>query len=45
VRPNTATITPPSGWTPVQRVDNSAGTESLAIYQRTVDASDSSVTG
>src|SRR3989475_11157487 len=45
VRPNTATITAPAGWTPVlPRVDNSAGTESLAIYQRTADASDSSVT-
>src|SRR3989442_6147325 len=46
VRPHTATITPPAGWTPVlPRVDNSAGTESLAIYRRTADASDSSVTG
>src|SRR5437773_2861831 len=46
VRPNTATITTPAGWTPVlPRVDNSAGTESLAIYRRTADASDSSVTG
>ena len=46
VRPNTATITAPAGWTPVlPRVDNSAGTESLAIYRRTADASDSSVTG
>src|SRR5438876_3186572 len=45
VRPNTATITAPAGWTPVlPRVDNSAGTESLAIYRRTADASDSSVT-
>src|SRR2546427_4533445 len=45
VRPNTATITTPTGWTPVlPRVDNSAGTESLAIYRRTADASDSSVT-
>jgi len=46
VRPHTATITPPAGWNPVlPRVDNSAGTESLAIYRRTADASDSSVTG
>src|SRR2546430_15774316 len=45
VRPNTATITTPAGWTPVlPRVDNSAGTASLAIYRRTADASDSSVT-
>src|SRR3989449_5634578 len=42
VRPNTATNTSPAGWTPVlPRVDNAAGTESLAIYRRTADASDS----
>ena len=47
VTPNTATITPPLGWTPVgSRIDNTtAPTSSLFIYQRTADASDSSVTG
>ena len=35
VRPSTATITPPSGWTLVQRVDNTTpNTSSLAFYTR-----------
>jgi hypothetical protein len=46
VRPNTATITPPPGWTPMQRINNTtAPASSLAIYRRTADASDSSVYG
>jgi hypothetical protein len=44
VRPNTATITPPAGWTPMQRINNpTAPTASLAMYRRTADASDSAV--
>src|SRR5207244_1978276 len=45
VTPNTATITPPSGWTAVgARINNTTGAaNSLAIYQRVADASDSSV--
>jgi len=35
VRPWTATITPPTGWTLVRRVDNATGnTSSLAVYRR-----------
>ena len=35
VRPSTATITPPAGWTLVRREDNASGnTNSLALYQR-----------
>jgi len=35
VRPNTAAITPPSGWTLVRRVDNATGnSSSLAVYWR-----------
>jgi MSHA biogenesis protein MshQ len=41
VRPNTATITAPQGWTLVNRIDNT--TASLAIYRRTADANDASV--
>src|SRR5438876_4076296 len=45
VKPNTATITAPAGWTLVRRMDNAtAQASSLAIYRRTADASDSSVT-
>jgi len=44
VKPNTATITAPAGWTLVRRMDNAtAPASSLAIYRRTADASDSSV--
>jgi PQQ enzyme-like repeat protein/putative pyrroloquinoline-quinone-binding quinoprotein len=41
VRPNTATITPPSGWTLVQRVDNANATaSSLAVYYKVAGASE-----
>jgi MSHA biogenesis protein MshQ len=44
VRPHTATITPPAGWTLVRRIDNATSpTSSLAIYYRAADATDSSV--
>ena len=39
VRPSTATITPPSGWTLVRRVDNTTGNStSLALYTRVATA-------
>lgn len=35
VRPSTAVITPPGGWTLVRRIDNATGnTNSLAVYSR-----------
>lgn len=41
VRPNTATITPPAGWTLVRRMDNaSANANSLAVYSRVAGASE-----
>lgn len=41
IRPNTATITPPLGWTLVRRVDNAnTADHSLAIYRRNVAAGD-----
>ena len=41
VRPNTATVTPPTGWTLVRRVDNSSGAaHSLLLYTRPVAASE-----
>jgi len=39
VRPNTATVTPPAGWTLVRRIDNSAGApNSLVVYYRVAGA-------
>jgi uncharacterized protein YjdB len=39
VRPNTAVVTPPTGWTLVRRIDNAAGAaNSLLVYHRTVTA-------
>src|SRR5712691_3550821 len=39
-----STITPPAGWTLVRRIDQASGsTYSMAIYRRTADASDASV--
>ncbi len=39
IRPSTATVTPPSGWTLVRRVDNANNAEhSLVIYRRAVAA-------
>lgn len=41
IRPDTATITPPAGWTLLRRVDNSnSNANSLAVYQRTAAASE-----
>jgi outer membrane protein assembly factor BamB len=41
IRPNTATITPPSGWTLVRRIDNSNATaNSLAVYYKVAGASE-----
>ena len=41
VRPNTATITPPSGWTLVRRINNTNATaSSLAVYSRVAGASE-----
>ncbi|MCA8953814.1 MAG: hypothetical protein KDE27_30155, partial [Planctomycetes bacterium] len=41
VRPASATITPPSGWTLVRRLDQSSpNTNSLAVYHRTATASE-----
>jgi len=41
VRPNTATITPPSGWTLVRRINNTNSTaSSLAVYSRVAGASE-----
>ncbi len=43
VRPNTATITAPGGWTLVRRMDNSnANDNSLAVYRRTAGSSEPS---
>jgi hypothetical protein len=44
-RPNTATITPPAGWTLVRRIDNpsvagGAAPNSLAIYSKTAGAAE-----
>ncbi|MGH7313504.1 MAG: PQQ-binding-like beta-propeller repeat protein [Candidatus Rokuibacteriota bacterium] len=42
-RPNTATITPPSGWTLVRRTDNAGGTpSSLAVYRKVAGSSEPS---
>ncbi|MBL9077614.1 MAG: Ig-like domain-containing protein [Planctomycetes bacterium] len=39
VRPSSATVTPPSGWTLVRRIDNSTGaTNSLLVYRRAATA-------
>jgi len=41
VRPDTATITPPTGWTLVRRVDNTtANANTLAVYRKTAGASE-----
>lgn len=41
VRPHTATITPPAGWTLVRRMDNSnPNSNSLAVYIRVAGASE-----
>jgi hypothetical protein len=41
VRPSTATITPPSGWTLVRRIDNSnSNSNSLAIYTKVAGGSE-----
>lgn len=41
VRPNTATITPPGGWTLVRRMDNANATaNSLAVYRKVAGASE-----
>ena len=41
VRPSTVTITPPSGWTAVRRMDNANATaNSLAVYQKVAGASE-----
>lgn len=41
VRPNTAAITAPAGWTLVRRVDNASATaSSLAVYYRVAGASE-----
>ncbi len=41
VRPSTATITAPVGWTLLRRVDNGSGAaNSLAVYRRTVTVSE-----
>jgi len=41
VRPDTATITPPAGWTLVRRVDNASATaNSLAVYYKVAGASE-----
>jgi hypothetical protein len=41
VTPSTTTITPPSGWTLVRRMDNgSATTNSLAVYRKAAGASE-----
>jgi MSHA biogenesis protein MshQ len=41
VRPSTATITPPAGWTLVRRVDNAnASSNSLVVYQRVAGGSE-----
>ena len=41
VRPNTATITAPAGWTLVRRIDNASATaSSLAVYYRVATASE-----
>jgi hypothetical protein len=38
---STATITPPSGWTPVRRTDNATGTSnSLAVYSKLATGSE-----
>jgi putative pyrroloquinoline-quinone binding quinoprotein len=43
LRPNTATITPPSGWKLVRRIDNSSTTaSSLAVYYKVAGASEGS---
>lgn len=43
VRPSSATITPPSGWTLIRRVDNASGqTNSLAVFRRVVTGSEPS---
>ena len=41
VRPNTAAITVPAGWTPVRRIDNAnANANSLAVYYKVAGASE-----
>jgi hypothetical protein len=41
VRPNTATITAPAGWTPVRRIDNANATaNSLAVYYKVAGVSE-----
>lgn len=46
VRPETATITPPSGWTLVRRVDNAnPNANSLAIYRKVAGGSEPSSYG
>ncbi|MFT7169609.1 MAG: hypothetical protein ACI80K_002748, partial [Paracoccaceae bacterium] len=41
IRPSSATITPPSGWVLVRRMDNAGGaSNSLAVYQRVATASE-----
>jgi hypothetical protein len=43
VRPETATITPPSGWTLVRRLDNASSVaNSLAVYYKVAGASEPS---
>jgi VCBS repeat-containing protein len=42
-RPNTATISPPSGWTPIRRTDNTNPNQnSQATYYRIADSSEGS---
>ncbi|MEK7426241.1 MAG: hypothetical protein AAB131_20655, partial [Actinomycetota bacterium] len=43
VQPNTAVITPPTGWTLVNRIDNASATaNSLAVYRKTAGAAEPS---
>jgi len=43
VQPNTAAITPPTGWTLVNRIDNAIATaSSLAVYRKTAGAAEPS---
>ncbi len=43
IRPQTATVTPPSGWTLVRRLDNSGGAgNSLLVFTRVAGASEPS---
>ena len=41
IRPNSATVTPPSGWTLVRRTDSTSGTSnSLLVYRKVAGASE-----